>query len=466
FDLESALTSAESAVRAEPAHAVAWARLAEARLEARDFPGAREAASHALSLAHDLAHAHAMVGFVELIERGGAEAEAAFRKALDLDPSSWTARLGLTLALYRQGDREAGRTEAEIALGLNPTHAALRSHVGKVYDAENRTALGATLLDLAKSLDADDSTGWFYDALRKQHENRLGEALLDFRRAYRNNGRKSIYGSRLALDEDLPARSAGIGRLHSALGFEHLAAVTGWRATIDEPTDYSGHRLLADVYAHRPRHHLARVNEVYQALLHQPLNVIPVQPQLSEASPFLLDVAGPSSLAFQEYHSRVLDNGVSVRSSAVAAGNDTRGMDLTVNGVHDRISYNVGVFGFRTDGFRPNNDFEQHVVDAIVQARPNARTTYTVELRRSEVDKGDLALRFDPSVFSRHVREIETVDSARLGLRRTTSGGTWLASLIAEQADEDIGGISDMFSQRGNLRGAAVGLQYITAVGS
>src|SRR5690606_15046702 len=121
-----------------------WARLAEARLEARDYPGAREAAMQSLSLAPDLAHAHAMVGFVELIERGGAAAEAAFRRALELDPASWTARLGLTLSLYRQGDRDAGRTEAEIALGLNPTHSALRSHVGKVYDAENRTALGAT----------------------------------------------------------------------------------------------------------------------------------------------------------------------------------------------------------------------------------------------------------------------------------------------------------------------------------
>ena len=466
FDLRAALSNAESAVRAEPRNAIAWARLAEARLEARDYGGARQAALESLSIAPDLGHAHAMIGFVDLVERGGAAAEKSFRKAIALQPSSWTARLGLALALYRQGDRRAARTEAEIALALDPTRATLRSHVGRIYDDENRTALGATLLDLAKLLDEDDSTGWFYDALRKQHENRLAEALLDFRRAYRNNGREGVYGSRLTLDEDLRARSAGIGRLHSALGFEHLAAVSGWRATIDDPNDYSAHRLLADVYAHRPRHHLARVNEVYQALLHQPLNVTPVQPQLSESSPFLLDVAGPSALAFQEYHSLLLDNGLSAQTSAVAAGNGTRGMDLAINGVHDRISYNVGVFSFETDGFRPNNDFEQHLFDAIVQARPNARTTYTVELRRNEIEKGDLALRFDPSSFSRLVREAETVDSVRFGLRRTTSGGTWLASVIAEQADEDIHGIFDTFSQRGTLEGAALDLQYITTIGS
>lgn len=466
FDLRAALSNAESAVRAEPRNAIAWARLAEARLEARDYRGAREAALESLSIAPGLAHAHAMIGFVDLVERGGAAAEQSFRKAIQLEPSSWTARLGLALALYRQGERQAARTEAEIALALDPTRATLRSHVGRIYDDENRSALGATLLELAKLLDEDDSTGWYYDALRKQHENRLAEALLDFRRAYRNNGRESVYGSRLALDEDLRARSAGIGRLHSALGFEHLAAVSGWRATIDDPLDYSAHRLLADVYAHRPRHHLARVNEVYQALLHQPLNVTPIQPQLSESSPFLLDVAGPSALAFQEYHSLLLTNGLSAQTSAVAAGNGTRGMDLAINGVHDRISYNVGVFDFRTDGFRPNNDFEQHLFDAIVQARPNARTTYTVELRRNEIEKGDLALRFDPSSFSRLVRENETVDSIRFGLRRTTSGGTWLASVIAEQADEDIRGIFDTFSQRGTLEGAALDLQYITTVGS
>src|SRR5690606_38109999 len=143
----------------------------------------------------------------------------------------------------------------------------------------------------------------------------------------------------------------------------------------------------------------------------------------------------------------------------------TRGMDFAVNGVHDRVSYNVGVFDFRTNGFRPNNDFEQHVVDAIVQARPNARTTYTVELRRNEIEKGDLALRFSPSVFARQVRGIESVVSARLGVRRTPSGGTWRASVIAEQADEDLGGISDTFSQHGRRHGAAVDLQYLTAVG-
>lgn len=465
FDLRAALAGAEAAVRADPDHEVAWARLGEARLEMGDYRGAEHASRHALLLVPEYAHPHAILGFIELIERGAAAAETTFRRALELDPASWTARLGLALALHRQGDREAGRAEAEVALALNPTHPAVRSYVGKVYDAEHRKELGAVLFDLAKSFDEDDSTGWFYDALHKQQENRLVEALLDFRQAYRSNSHGRVYGARLPLDEDLAARSAGLGRLHSALGFEHLATLAGFRAIIEDPSDYSGHRLLADVYAHRPRHHIARVNEVYQALLHQPLNVAPIQPQLFEASPFVLDVVGPSSLAFQEYHPLLLENGVSVQASAVSASHGTKGIDLTAHGLGDRLSYNVGVFGFETDGFRPNNDFEQLLFDAIVQLRPNAMTTYTIGLRRNDIEKGDLALRFDPSLYFPHLRETEIVDSIRLGVRKRAAKGTWLTSVVAERADKEVVGVLNNFAQEGSRRGSAIDLQYVSEVG-
>src|SRR5690606_20599102 len=166
----------------------------------------------------------------------------------------------------------------------------------------------------------------------------------------------------------------------------------------------------------------------------QPINVTPIQAQLTEARPFLHDVAGPSSLSFQEYHGLVRENGASVQLSGVAAGRSTRGVDVALNGLHDRVSYNISFFDFSTGGFRENNDFDQRVVSALTQVRLGEATTLTTELRTNDVDKGDLALRFDPDLYS-PFREAESVDYLLVGLRTRTRGGTWLATAIAEEAD-------------------------------
>src|SRR5690606_5324804 len=140
--------------------------------------------------------------------------------------------------------------------------------------------LTETQLGLAKELDPHDPTPWLYDALRKNSANRPAEALHDLERAYELNGRRTPYRSRLRIDEDLGARSAGYGRLYRELGFEGLALQRGWESVAADPTDHAGHRLLADVYSTLPRHEIARTSELYQAQLLQPINLVPIPPQL------------------------------------------------------------------------------------------------------------------------------------------------------------------------------------------
>lgn len=472
LDRRLARESADTAVRIAPHQADAWARVAELRAAEGDYRGARQAAARALEIDPASAKAHTVLGFVELNGGAAVAAEEEFRKALQADGGDAHARLGLSLALYRQGRRELARREAENALGLDPTSAVMRGYMGIVYDDENRAEVGQTQLEIAKSLDAEDPTGWYFDAARKQHENRLVEAMMDFRRAFHETGRRSVYGVGFALDENLLARSAGIGRLHSTLGLERLGLIAAWRAQFDDPTEYSGYRLAADLYGHRPRHQRARVNEVHQTIIRQPLNVTPIQAQLTEARPFLHDIAGPSSLSFQEYHRLVRENGVSVQLSGVAAGRGTRGLDVALNGLRDRVSYNLSVFDFSTEGFRENNDFDQRVVSALTQVRVGEATTLTAELRSSDVEKGDLALRFDPETYSRSFREVESVNYLLVGLRTRTSRGTWLATAIAEEADRGVDGIGPFgqtgptIGQIGSRRGTALDIQYVTELGA
>ncbi|HEU4617237.1 MAG TPA: FecR domain-containing protein [Gammaproteobacteria bacterium] len=439
FDLDLALASATKATALDGGNALAWARVAELRLATGDFAGARKAAEKSLDLRSQFSYALAVLGFADLRSAGPKAAETTFKKAISSEPSAPLPRLGLALALIRDGNLQLGRDQLELAVMLDPTNASSRSYMAKTYDAELRETLSAAQLDIAKRLNGADPTPWLYDALRKQNDNRPIEALRDLQSAIERNDNHGVYRSRLLMDEDLAARSAGIGQIHRTLGFEELALLEGWKSAAADPGDYSSHRLLADVYSYLPRHEIARVDELYQSQLLQPLNLTPVRPQLGEASSFVLDTQGPSKLAFDEFHALLAENGPSFQGSAVVGAHDTRGIDVAVGALEDKMSYSLGWFDYSTDGFRENNDFHQRIGNALFQFRPAPGTGVLTELRTSRVERGDLMLLFDPSAYSPNLRSFETVNSARVGIRHDVSAhGTFLASVIGEWSDSGL----------------------------
>jgi hypothetical protein len=151
-------------------------------------------------------------------------------------------------------------------------------------------------------LDPNDPTPYFYDAIAKQTTNRPVEALHDMQRAIELNDNRAVYRSRLLLDADEAARSASLGRVYSDLGFQRLALVEGWKSVNIDPTNFSAHRLLADTYSVLPRHEVARVSELLQSQLLQPLNMTPLQPRLAESNLFLISSLGPGALSFNEFN--------------------------------------------------------------------------------------------------------------------------------------------------------------------
>ncbi len=131
-----------------------------------------------------------------------------------------------------------------------------------------------------KDLDPADPSPWFYDAIRKQTINRPVEALADLQKSIELNDNRAVYRSKLLLDQDLAARSAGLARIFEDLGFQRLALVKGWKSVNTDPTGFSAHRLLSDVYSELPRHEIARVSELLQSQLLQPVNIAPLYPKL------------------------------------------------------------------------------------------------------------------------------------------------------------------------------------------
>jgi tetratricopeptide (TPR) repeat protein len=325
-----------------------------------------------------------------------AEAAArAFREAIRLDSADPLPRLGLGIARIRRGALEEGRGEIEIAASLDPNNSLMRSYLGKAYYEEKRDVLAGSELAIAKSLDPSDPTPWFYDAIRKQTENRPVEALSDLQRSIELNDNRAVYRSRLLLDEDLAARSASLARIYQDLGFDQLALLEGYRSLAIDPGNFSAHRLLADAYSSVPRHEVAQVSELRQAQLLAPMSLQQLQPQLAATNLGVLEGAGPPTAAINEYNRLFVRDGARGYLSGVYGDNGTRGADLGVSGIHGPLGVNFARFAYRTEGFRPNNDLKHEINQALLQFNPAPEARFQIDVRSQNSDHGDLDFRFD-----------------------------------------------------------------------
>lgn len=431
FELEAARDALLQAVEEQPRDALAWARLAELWLSLGYLDKALVAAERAASLAPNLGRTNTILGFAALAQIKTSEAKAAFERAIVLESENPLPRLGLGLAKIREGELLEGRRDIEIAAALDPDNALVRSYLGKAYFEERRSPLAVDQFTLAKELDPKDPTPWFYDAIRKQTENRPVEALQDLQKSIELNDNRAVYRSRLLLDEDLAVRGTSLARAYDDLGFEQLALVEGTKSLGLDPANHSAHRFLSDSYAARPRHEIARASELLQAQLLQPVNINPVQPRLVETDLNILAGAGPAETAFNEFTPLFQRDGHQLVVSGVGGNNGTWGDEAVLTGITGRFSYSVGQFHFESNGFRANNDVQHDLYNFFAQAALTPQLDLQFEYRRRETDQGDLRLNFDPSDFSTFNRRELEQDTPRVGLHYAPSPRSdFLASLI------------------------------------
>jgi tetratricopeptide (TPR) repeat protein len=436
FDLEGARNSLERAVQAEPNNALAWARLAEIHMSFAELDKALQAAEKAVSLNPNLSRTQMVLGFAHLTRVNIDESKRAFERAIELDQADSLSRLGLGLARIRESNFEDGRRDIEVAASLDPNNSIVRSYLGKAYYEEKRTGLDEREYATAKELDPRDPTPFFYDAIQKQTTNRPVEALQDMEKAIELNNNRAVYRSRLQLDSDLAARSASLGRIYSDLGFQQLALVEGWKSVNTDPSNYSAHRFLADSYSILPRHEIARVSELLQSQLLQPLNTTPIQPRLAESNLGLISAGGPGALSFNEFNPIFNRDGVTFQTSGLAGENSTYSGEGVLAGIYKKMSFSLGGFHFRTDGFRTNADQKDSIGNAFLQFELSPETSIQGEYRYRKAETGDLQLRFFPDEFFPGQRTQQERHIVRFGARHAFSPDSIvLGSFIYQQAD-------------------------------
>ncbi|WP_371128804.1 FecR domain-containing protein [Nitrosomonas sp. Nm132] len=428
FKIEEALGSVEEAIRLDEKNALAWARLSELHMSTGYIDRALEAAQQAVSLNPHLGKTQTVLGFAYLLRIDTKKAKATFTQAIELDQADPMPRLGLGLALIREGKLEAGRIEIEIATSLDPANSLIRSYLGKAYFEEKRYSLASTQFDLAKERDPNDPTPWFYDAIQKQTQNQPMDALRDIQKSIELNNNRAVYRSKLLLDQDQAGRSSSLARIYDNLGFEKRALMETAKSLSLDPANHSAHRFLSDVYVNIPRHEIARVSELLQAQLLQPINVNPVQPHLAIADLNIITGTGPAISGFNEFAPLMERNKPQLVASGIFGSNSTLGDEIVASAVYDRASISLGQFHYDTKGFKrndpgiPNNNDQTHnIYNVFMQYALTPKFNVQAEFRTRKTEQGDLTLDFNPKNYDPSYRRELSEDTARIGARYALS---------------------------------------------
>ncbi|SNX60855.1 FecR family protein [Nitrosomonas ureae] len=446
FEIEAALKSVQQAMALDPQNALVWARIAELQMSLGELEQARQAALEAVGLNPALSKTQTILGFAQLLQLETQAAKVIFQHAIELDQADPMPRLGLGITLIREGSLEAGRIELEIAASLDPANSLIRSYLGKAYFEEKRYPLSSTQFDLAKERDPKDPTPWLYDGIQKQTQNRPVEALRDIQKSIALNNNRAVYRSRFLLDRDEAARGSSLARIFENLGFEKRAIMETAKSLSFDPANHSAHRFLSDTYANIPRHEAARVSELLQAQLLQPINVNPVQPHMAVADLNIINNTGPSNPGFNEFTPLMERSKTQLITSGVVGNNSSLGNEVVFSKFNERTSISLGQFHYETNGFRTNNDQNHDILNAFVQHALTSKLNLQAEVRTRSAHHGYLLQDFDrdsadPNALQNRWRRNIDEDTVRVGARYDLSPNQSIitSSQYSDRKNENLG---------------------------
>jgi len=438
FKVGEALKTLQSATQntdgTETDNSLVWSRLAEVYLMHGELDKALRAAKKANTLNPNIGRTHTALGFAYLTRIEIKQAIEAFNNAIEEDQTDPLARLGLGLAIIRQGNLASGRREIEYATTLDPNNALIRSYLGKAYYEEKRNTLAATQFKMAKELDPNDPTAYFYNAIRLQSENKPGEALQEIQLATNLNKQRAVYRSKLLLDQDQAVRNSSTAKIYAELGFDETALLEATSALQKDFTNHSAHRFMAEAYTKKDRNEIARVSEAYQSIMYSPLNTNPIPPHIGETDLGTVNNAGPTDASLNEYDALFARNGTNWRVTALGGNHQTAGDELIYSAVEDNFALSLGQYHYQTEGFRPNNDLKQDIVNMFFQWAIDPKQSIQLEYNDNRKENGDLRLKFDPTDYVANRRETDDKKSIRLGyLFKPTSNLDFVASFNLQE---------------------------------
>jgi hypothetical protein len=291
--------------------------------------------------------------------------------------------------------------------------------------------------------------------------------LQSLEKAIELNDQRAVYRSRLLLDSDAAARGASLARVYTDLGFQQLALVEGWSSVLVDPSNSAAHRFLADTYAVLPRHQIARVSELLQSQLLQPVSLTPIPPRLGESNLFLISAGGPTAASFNEYSSLFNRDGWALQLGGLAGEQSTYRGEAVASALLGKLSLSAGYSYFDTDGWRTNAHQKDHLATAFAQYDFTPDTSIQAEYRYRKLDQGDLRQLFDPDAFFPGQHEENPIHSVRVGGRHAFAPNSMLLANATYQNSHDDVTVPDFVGPGSSLavqlpqKAASGELQYL-----
>ena len=382
------------ALALEPDNAIALTRLAELALARDDARTAIASATRARSLAPNAEHAARRARLRAACGRSTPPPPRAHSQP----PSSSSRdaplpRLGLGAGLD-PARRPRRRAAAARARG--------RPRSGQPADAQ----LHGQDLRRRESRRADDEPARSRQATSIRSIRRLGSTrrcrncapigpsrrcrICGWPRARTATGRFSARGCRSTRTSRRAAPGSAACTPSSASGGSRCS--TRGRRVGDDPTNFAGHRLLADGYStraaarDRARQRAARFAAAAAGQRHAD------QAAARAAEPVPRAARGPEPRRRSTSStSPVIANGLKLRASAVGGGNGTEGHDVSLGRAsRPRLVQRRATTASRRTGSATTTTSSKSVANAFVQYRPSYDTNLQAELRSVRTEHGDL----------------------------------------------------------------------------
>jgi tetratricopeptide (TPR) repeat protein len=437
-ELSQALHAARLASVKAPHSGAAQIRYAELEFSFGRTDTALAALNQGLELSPRNAAGLALKGFMLSAKNQFGEAMKAFDQAIAADGALANAWLGRGLVKIRLGmDRKlidigqpavaAGREDLQVAATLEPQRAALRSYLGKAFSQARDLAHARKELNLAQKLDPNDPTSWLYMALLDQQGNRINEAVEDLEKSKELNDNRSVFRSRLLLDQDEAVRAANLAAMYRDDGMFERSVQEAARAVNNDYGNYSAHLFLANSYdtvrdpnAINLRYETPWFSELLLADLLMPINGGNLSQNISQ----------------QEYSKLFASDGLGIFSSTLYTSHGDWVENGSQYGVFGNFSYAIDGYYRSQNGFRPNNDIKQTSVDGRFKQQLTDKDSIFFQVGYFSSDSGDMVQYYDQAQASKTFRAQETQEPSLLvGYHREWSPGNHTLFLFSRIQD-------------------------------
>jgi tetratricopeptide (TPR) repeat protein len=427
MQLQPALDAARHATEKSPKFAAAWIRVAELEFGFGKTGDALAALDTGLTLSPRNPEGYVLRGFILASKGRRAEALTQFNQAIEIDGALANAWLGRGLLKFYTGHKKEGRDDLQVAAALEPQRAILRSYLGKAFSETHDPKHAEKELGLAQKLDPNDPTAWLYSALLKQEQNRINEGIDDLERSKGLNDNRTLFRSRLLLDEDKAVRGANLASIYRDAGMFDFSVQEAARAVDADYANSSAHLFLANSYdALRDpklinlRYETPWFSELLVADLLQPTGAGSLSQNVSQ----------------QEYSRFFSGDHIGVYSSTEYFSRGDWVQNGSLYGTLDRTDYALDSSYRSENGFRPNNDLEQLDLALRLKQQVTDKDSVFLQVSYFDTDTGDLAQYYDQNSASRTLRVTEKQQPSLLvGYHREWSPGNHTLFLFARIDD-------------------------------